>query len=82
MTAETIKAAAANLAEPGSRKAWIHDLWQVAAPLTMDLDAFKAWLLVEWKAGRINLSRWDLAGSELVDASEIRYMHATFHQAW
>lgn len=83
LTAEQIKKAAAQLAVPGSRKAFIADLHQVACPLHIDLDAFKAWLLVEWQAGRIELSRYDLRGSDpVVQESEITHMHARFHQAY
>ena len=82
LTAEQIKKAAANLAAPGSRKALIHDLWQVAAPLDMDLDTFKGWLIEQHEAGTLELSRWDLRGTDpVVQASEIDYRGlATFHQ--
>jgi len=81
LTAENIKAAVAQLAVPGSRKALIADLHQVACPLDIDLDTFKAWLLEQHRAGRLELSRWDLRGTDpVVQESEITYMNATFHQ--
>lgn len=80
LTAEQIKTAAAALAVDGARKAFVYDLWQIACPLTISLVEFKAWLLEEHLAGRIELSRWDLRETNLIALSEITYLNATFHQ--
>jgi len=85
LTATKVLSAARKLAgykpAPGANKVWIADLYQVAAPYNYTLDAFKAWLLDQHKAGALELSRYDLADEpELSQASEISYLNATFHR--
>lgn len=81
LNAETIKAAIAQMTTRWNRKVLVVDLWQVAAPADVELDAFKTWLLEQHLAGTLTLSRWDLRGTEPgVAESETNHLNATYHQ--
>lgn len=81
-----VRDAAAKVKAPGrfgDRKVFVSALWQrVGNTLGMSLDAFKQWLVVQHRAGVLQLARADLVAAmdpDLVAASEIRFGNATFH---
>jgi len=69
----------------GKKSCFVADMHKTAAFLGMfsgDLGEFKQALVRIWRTDGAHLTRCDLVGAYdqvTVDASEIVYMHATFH---
>lgn len=81
LTVESVLAAGRELCEPGERKAWVYDLWQLACPTSVSLQGFKGWLLEKHLTGELELSRYDLADREYMSkVSEVSYLNATWHR--